>query len=407
MNAQQQKFAAQGLQTTVLIVGFLILVQGTGALAGFWLPAIAPAVAAGVSLDPSLIAYAVLIQYVVAMLSSLIAGGMVNRFGAWRTSQLALFGLAIAHLLFMTGTIWGIVLGSAALGGAYGMITPPASHLLSKIVTPANRNLVFSIRFTGVPIGGMAAGLTAPATALVFGWQESMTVTVVIALALALAMQPFRGSWDADRNTTSPILRNPLGDLALVWRIASLRWVALSGLCMGAVQTTLTTYTVTMLVEDLGYNLVAAGIGFSAVQVSSIVGRVGWGWLADRVGSGLTISSVITIIAAGCAILTISLTPDWPRLLVYMLCFIFGSVGMGWNGVYASEIARLAPTNKVGAATGASMFITFSGVFLGPMIFVAMFELTGVYTTTFAVSAVVALMALFCLIQASRCDHGV
>ena len=30
---------------TFIVVGFLILVQGTGAVAGFWLPAIAPEVA--------------------------------------------------------------------------------------------------------------------------------------------------------------------------------------------------------------------------------------------------------------------------------------------------------------------------------------------------------------------------
>ena len=49
---------------TVLVVGFLILVQGTGALAGFWLPAIAPEVGNSLGLSPSLIAYPVLILYI-------------------------------------------------------------------------------------------------------------------------------------------------------------------------------------------------------------------------------------------------------------------------------------------------------------------------------------------------------
>ena len=70
---------------TVIVVGFLILVQGTGALAGFWLPAIAPEVGQSLGLSPSLIAYPVLILYIFAMVSSLMAGGIVRRFGAWRS----------------------------------------------------------------------------------------------------------------------------------------------------------------------------------------------------------------------------------------------------------------------------------------------------------------------------------
>ena len=75
---------------TAIVVVFLILVQGTGAVAGFWLPAIAPEAAKGIGLNASLIAYPVLILYVFAMISSLFSVGFVTRFGAWRTSQLAL-----------------------------------------------------------------------------------------------------------------------------------------------------------------------------------------------------------------------------------------------------------------------------------------------------------------------------
>ena len=136
---------------TVSVVGFLILVQGTGALAGFWLPAIAPEVGESLGLSPSLIAYPVLILYIFAMMSSLMAGGFVERFGAWRASQAALILIGISHLMFMNGSLIFLAVGSIILGGAYGLLTPPASHLLSKIVTAKNRNLIFSIRFTGVP----------------------------------------------------------------------------------------------------------------------------------------------------------------------------------------------------------------------------------------------------------------
>lgn len=371
---------------TITVVGFLILVQATGAMAGFWMPAIAPEVGAGLGVDPALIGYQVLIVYIVAMASSLAVGGIVARFGAWRTSQAALVLFTAGHLLFYAGRFETIVIGSIVLGWGYGLVTPPAAHLLSKVVTPQNRNFVFSVRFTGVPLGGFAAGAAGPAVALAFGWRESMLVTAVSALVLAIAMQPWRRRWDDDRSPDAPLLRNPIADIVMVWRNAPLRWIALMGLCMGAVQTTLTTYTVTMLVEDIGFTLVAAGAGLSVIQVASAFGRVGWGWAADRVGSGFAMLIVLGLFMGACALATALLTPGWPVLLVYALCFAFGFSGMGWNGVFGSEIARLAPPGQIGSATGASMFITFSGVFLGPVIFANVHAVTAASTPITAVA---------------------
>ncbi len=387
---------------TIVVVGFLILVQASGAIAGFWLPAIAPEVAHTLKMSPSLIAYVVLIQYIFAMFSSLLAGGFVARFGAWRSSQIALVIFAFSHTIFWQGSLLALIAGSITLGCAYGLVTPPAAHLLSKVVTPQNRNFIFSIRFTGVPIGGITAGLTAPAIALALGWRESMLVTPLLTLLLALAMQPFRQHWDKDRTHSATLFRNPAADIQTVWNKTSLKWITLSALCMGAVQTTLTTYTVTMLVEDLKYNLIAAGIGLSTIQFASVFGRLSWGWLADQLGSGALISMIIAVIVAVCACVTTFLSPDWPELLVYGLCFVFGFVGMGWNGVYASEIARLAPPHAISGATGASMFIMFSGVFLGPLIFVFLFSFTNSYTSTYFVTAFVAVGALVCLLRSVK-----
>ncbi len=138
------------LSRTIIVLAFLILVQATGAVAGFWLPAIAPAVAADLRLDPALIAYPVLILYIAAMASSLAADGVLARFGAWRTSQIALVIFAASHAIIMIGTLSSMAVGCIVLGIAYGLVTPAASQILTRLVTPRNRNMIFSIRFTGV-----------------------------------------------------------------------------------------------------------------------------------------------------------------------------------------------------------------------------------------------------------------
>lgn len=394
------------LSRTIIVLAFLILVQATGAVAGFWLPAIAPAVAADLGLDPALIAYPVLILYIAAMASSLAADGVLARFGAWRTSQIALVIFAASHAIIMIGTLSSMAVGCIVLGIAYGLVTPAASQILTRLVTPRNRNMIFSIRFTGVPLGGFAAGLVAPLLALNFGWRASMLFTVAVALCLMVLMQPFRGDWDDGRQRSAPLLRNPLADLALVWRLAPVWWVALAGLFLASVQTTLTTYTVTMLVRDLDYTLLAAGVGLSAVQIASVFGRLAWGWLADRIGSGLLVMALVAIIAALCALATTQLSSDWQKPLVLALCFVFGFVGMSWNGVYASEVARLSPPGQVGRVTGACMFIVFAGVLLGPVGFVAVLELAGSYTRAFLLTFIVALAAMASALRARSCERA-
>ena len=336
--------------------------------------------------------------------SSLAAESLIARYGAWRTSQIALCVFALSHLLIMVGTITAICLGSVIMGCAYGLITPAASKVLALIVTPKNRNLIFSIRFTGVPLGGFTAGLLAPVAVLAYGWQTSMFTTVAVALMLAIAMQPLRHVWDAERRSTASLIRNPLSDLKMVWQLAPVWWVAIAGLCLSAVQTTLTTYTVTMLVEDLEYSLIAAGLGLSAVQIASVFGRLTWGWLADRFRNGLAVLILVSLIAAMCSLLTSQFTTAWPKQAVLALCFAFGFVGMSWNGVYASEVARLSPPGAVGKITGACMFIVFAGVLFGPVGFILLLEHTGTYTTSFLLTMIASAAALLSTYLAMRAE---
>ena len=45
---------------------------------------------------------------------------------------------------------------------------------------------------------------------------------------------------------------------------------------------------------------------------------------------------------------------------------LFGATAIGWNGVQLAEVARLAPPGTAGEVTGATGFVTFAGVVIGP-----------------------------------------
>jgi MFS family permease len=390
------------LKDTLTVVGCMTVMQAHGSMAALWLPSIAPEVAADVGVSPSLIGYQVTILYVGAMIMSLMIGGLIRRWGAWRTCQASLFLFSAAHLCLMTGSLAMMLVGSVVLGFAYGMINPPASHLLAKVATPANRNFVFSVRFTGVPLGGILTSLVAPKLAIGMGWQASMLVTAVAGLVLFVALQPFRARWDSDRVPSSPLWRDPRTDAREALANPILRWLCAVGLFFAGIQIALTAFTVTMLVEEVGYALVTAAYALTAVQIAGVTGRVGWGLVADRLRDGFLVLLVIALISAGSAVVAASIDADWSTWLVYGLFFVFGFSAMGWNGVFASAVADASPPGKIGNMAGATFFFTFSGVITGPLVFSALFALTGRYTVAYWVMAVLALLAALAIITARR-----
>lgn len=394
------------LRDLIVVVFFTTMVMTLASMATLWIPAIAPAVAADLGISPSLVGYQFTLAYIGAMSSSLLVGGFVQRFGAWRTSQSSLCMLAIGHLILMTGHLELMVFGSLFTGFGYGMMNPPALDLLNRVATPANRNLVFSIRFTGVPIGGVLASLVAPSLALAVGWQATMLVVGALGLVLFLAMQPLRARFDADRQHDARVVRDPFSGLRLVLRSRALRFFALTGLCFAAVQLSLMSFTVTLLVDEVGWSLITAGIALSCIQVAGVIGRVSWGIVADRLRS-----STAVLIGIGTAVALASLTasqigPDWPELAVFVFFFGFGLVSVGWNGVFASEAARISPPGAIGHATGAILFLTFSGVLFGPVVFSALYTVTGSYSTTFLASTFLAVAGVISLWISRRAAAG-
>jgi hypothetical protein len=72
-------------------------------------------------------------------------------------------------------------------------------------------SLVFSLKQTGVPLGGVLADAIVPGLMLWAGWRAGLLATAAANLVCALAAQPLRPELDADRD---PAQRLALGNLA-------------------------------------------------------------------------------------------------------------------------------------------------------------------------------------------------
>lgn len=362
---------------------------------GILIPAaIAPELARTLDLPVSMIGFQVSLAYVGATLMSLCGGLVQRKLGAVRANQVAATAIGFSLLIIAIPHVAALFVGSLGLGIAYGMTNPAASHLMMKIASPSNRNLIFSVKQTGQPLGGVIAGLMAPPIAIAFGWQWSLMAGAFLALSTVLLIQPLRAKLDGDRDPTTKFRGAVFKDVNLVLRIRELRLLALAALTFSGVQLALMTFAVTMLVEDVKFDLVLAGVGLAVIQIAGVVGRLGWGVIADRNGDGrktLLFAQSLSVVAA---VATAFLSDSMPLVAVFGILFLFGVSAVGWNGVFMAEIGRLAPEGKIGSATGGVLVPTFIGVMMGPLVFSAIHETTATYTMSFAVLALVTMMGM-------------
>lgn len=380
-------------------------IQSIATMAVVMPAAIAPEITAEFDLPSSYVGYQISVAYVGAIMMSLFAGLMVRRFGAIRVNQGSALIVCLSLLTFSLPHFGALIVGSLGVGVAYGLTNPGASHVMMKIASPENRNLIFSIKQTGQPLGGILAGLMAPPIAVAFGWQWSLVVGAVLAFIMMLFIQPLRERLDADRDPNTSFRGAVLKDVRFMLSDKKLRQLALAALSFTAVQLVLMAYAVTMLVEDISFSLVLAGIGLAVLQVAGVVGRLGWGLIADKLWNGSFTLIVVAIVSIGAALMTAFLTPSTPDWMIFATLIAFGLSAVGWNGIFMAEIARLAPTGMVSSATGGVMVAVFVGALSGPIIFNQIYAWLGTYTVSFALMAVMSFVGICAIARLMSLDR--
>jgi MFS family permease len=323
------------------------------------------------------------------MVGSAAAGSWVARFGPIRMSQV---GLALAFAgLALAATAWPplVMLGGFVVGLGYGPTTPASSTILVRAAPPSIFALVFSIKQTGVPAGGVLAGALVPVLILAVGWQWGAVVIGACCLALAIAIGGARDRYDRELDPQASVsLGAALAPVRFVWRDARLRALCVTGFVYGGVQITLVTFLVSFLVEGFAMSLVLAGLVMAVAQVASVTGRVVWGVLADRAVRRQTMLGLLGVGMGISALLALAAGPAWPKWLLFAYASAFGATAVGWNGVYLAEVARLAPEGRAGAATGGALFFTYLGVVITPPAFNLLLALGGSYAIAYAAFSV-------------------
>ena len=366
-----------------------LAIQAMASMAVLTLPVLAPVLGTELHVSPSFAGLYIGVVYIGATIGSLAAGAGVARWGPVRMSQGSLLLCAIGLALCCSGVFILMALGALLMGLGYGPITPASSHLLARSTPPHRMSLMFSLKQTGVPLGGMLAGALVPGVMLLTSWRWGLASVALLCVACAVLAQSLRARLDQQRDPFAAIgLRKLAEPVRLVAGHVRLRALALCSFFFSAAQLCLTTYTVIYLHSELGFGLVAAGFALSVCQLAGVVGRVLWGHVSDKGLGPLRTLALLALAIVLCCLGTALLRTTSPLLLVLSLLTVFGATAIGWNGVFLAEVARQAPAGLTGMATGGASALTFLGVVIVPPLFALLATTTGSYRISYAVLAI-------------------
>jgi MFS family permease len=385
------------------LVGTLTVAHTIGTISVLTLPAIAPVAADAYGVPVYMIGYQASLIALGIIVALIFGGNLSLRWGATRVNQagLALLGVGAAGLSIPS--LATIVPASLAVGIGYGALTPSASHILVRFTPVQRRNVVFSLKQSGVPLGGAIAATLMPAVTVSASWQWALWGVALAALVVAGVIEHWRPLWDDDRRPETPLASNPVRAVGIIWQQPRLRLMAFAGAGIVASQSCMQNYTVAMFVEQFRFSLLEAGWILTVAQAGGVCGRLFWGWYADRLRDALHVLAVLaaTLVFATVALATLVL--GWPKPLIYALFFVLGATASGWNGAFLGEVARVAaPAGQVSQATGGALFFVNVSSIAAPILFATAFSLLGSYSASFGLLVLPAIAAFLCLHRARR-----
>jgi MFS family permease len=351
---------------------------------------LAPAASVDIGVPATMVGIVTALIYLASAMAAPAAGARVPRVGAVRMTQFGLLlagaGLAlsvIAHPLM-------IIAAALVIGFGYGPSTPSGSALLAEHTPPRFRNIIMSVRQTGVPLGGALAGFAIPWLITAGGWRMAVLVCAGACALIAVALQPLRAKLDQPSARASAAHAGLLDALRLLISHAELRRISFTAFLFGGVQLSFASYLVVFLVERAELSMVRAGAVLSVAMMSGMLGRLLWGAAADYFRSARGVLVALGVVTALCAAIMTQVSPQWPYAAIMVLAGIFGATTLGWNGVYIGELARVAPPGKVAMATGASLSCAYFGAVVAPPLFALAQWLSAGYIVPFAMLGLLA-----------------
>lgn len=248
----------------------------------------------------------------------------------------------------------------------------PSYALIADYFPPERRARMLGIYSLGIPIGLSTGTLAGAYIAALLNWRAAFLILGLAGLAVA----PLVKLWVVDPVRPQPLLQapseRPAAAFAILARKPAFWLMAFASSCSSLCGYGLALWTPSVLMRSYGLDLVTTGrFAGSMLLVGGVVGVVGGGWLADRLGRrdrgwyaklpGIAWLLAAPTFAAGLLMPTPGLA--WAMLLLPNALNLF------WMGPVTTAVQHLVGRSARSTASASFLFINnLIGLGAGPLL---------------------------------------
>jgi len=335
-----------------------------------------------------------------------LAGWLIDRFGPRRLmlTGILMGGIALVGLSTVS-TLWQFYLFYVFNALGYMCAGPLPNQVLIARWFNTSRGKAMGFAYLGIGVGGVLVPQLAKWLNTEFGWHNALTLLGIFMVIVAFPMawivkeSPDPDSY-RDRKTESPeVPVAPLGKIVKGWPFYLL---VIGSMCsIGAVAGTSQNLKLFFSL-DLKYTQGHSANIISLVLLSSIIGRILMGWLADKFPKKYVMILIYTLVAGAIPLLYFASTPG----VIYLFAFIFG---MGLGGDYMIiplMAAELFGVRIMGRVMG--LVLTADGLAeaFSPMLVGWLRDKSGSYANGFAALIVLAVAGIIAVAMLPKKEHG-
>lgn len=326
-------------------------------------------------------------KLVVAPLFGFFAGWLIDRYGPRQLMMtgalmlaIALIGIAYSSSLEMFYLFYVF----NALGYVFGGPLP-CQVLISRWFNK-NRGKAMGIAYLGIGAGGALAPLLAARLELWYDWHVALAMLGVIGFLMVFIFSYFIKD---KREKPVPITQQKVegGSMRSILRSRNFYLLAIGSMCSIGVVGGIGQH-IKLYLSDLNYSQTEAAHVMSFVLLSSLVGRVLMGWLADIINRKYVMLMIYLIVMASIPLL---LLPDFAGR-IYIFAIVFG-IGLGGDYMIIPLMAGdLFGLKALGRTMGIILVADGVAEALFPVLLGALYSESVGYTVGFSVLIGVALL---------------
>lgn len=317
-------------------------------------------------------------KIIVGPLFGFLAGWIIDRFGPRRLmlAGILMGGLAVIGLSQMTA-LWMFYFFYLFNALGYVCGGPLPNQVLLSRWFDKSRGKAMGFAYLGIGVGGAVVQQLASRLEGRLGWHTALATLGVLMIVIALPM-----AWLVKEAPEGYEKKNvePAPPISGILKSKAFYLLAIGSMCsIGAVGGT-NQHLKLFMSLDLKYSQAQAANVISLVLLSSIIGRLLMGWLADRFPKKYVMLLIYAMVSAAIPLLYFASTPG----VIYIFAIAFGIAFGGDYMIIPLMAAELFGLKVMGRVMG--IILTADGLAeaLSPMLVGRLYDLSKSYANGFA-----------------------